>query len=417
MIRRINAFAALVFATAFLSACVSPPRKPVGPAIGAFPPINAVAAGLMAGPSFDTLGIDAAAAQRARTAFSASCPALMRREDASGLTRGSDWQAACLAATATQNAATQNAATQNPADAPGFFRTHFETVQVGTGAAFATGYYEPEIAGSKTPLPGYAAVYARPADLVERSELSCPPDYPAGMAPAVPACKRVTRRGRLQDDAFIPYFDRGEIEDGALAGRGLEFAWVADPIEFFVLQIQGSGKLRLPDGRVMRLAYDGQNGREYTGIGRVMRERGLLQPGKATMQDIVAWLRANPEPGRAIMRENKSWIFFKELTGPGPIGALNLPVVARASVAADPQFIPLGAPVILRAMDRIEANGLWIAQDTGGAIKGANRVDTFWGDGEQALAIAGGMASRGSALLLVPRGTLARFKSRAPIKR
>jgi membrane-bound lytic murein transglycosylase A len=123
------------------------------------------------------------------------------------------------------------------------------------------------------------------------------------------------------------------------------------------------------------------------------------------MQAIKDWIRANPDQGRALMRENLSYIFFKELTGPGPLGALNVPVTPRATVAADPNFVPLGAPVFLK-MDRPEANGIWIAQDTGGAIKGPNRFDTFWGAGPEAVAIAGGMSASGEALILLPKGAL-----------
>jgi membrane-bound lytic murein transglycosylase A len=145
-----------------------------------------------------------------------------------------------------------------------------------------------------------------------------------------------------------------------------------------------------------------------------MKDRGLLGPGQTSMQGIMAYLRANPEEGRAIMRENKSWIFFKELTGAGPLGALGLPVTPKGTVAADPMFVPLGAPVLL-STDRTEANGLWVAQDTGGAIKGSNRFDTFWGAGSEARTIAGGMSGRGSAFLLLPKGVLARLKAEAPV--
>jgi len=169
----------------------------------------------------------------------------------------------------------------------------------------------------------------------------------------------------------------------------------------------------LPDGNVMRIGYANQNGREYIAIGRIMREHGILQPGRTTMQDITAFLRANPEQGRAIMRENKSYIFFQELKGAGPLGALGLPVTPRATVAADPKFVPLGAPVLL-TLDRTEANGLWVAQDTGGAIKGANRFDTFWGAGDEAARIAGGMSGRGTAYVLLPKGSVARLSAYAP---
>jgi membrane-bound lytic murein transglycosylase A len=121
------------------------------------------------------------------------------------------------------------------------------------------------------------------------------------------------------------------------------------------------------------------------------------------MQAIKDWIRANPDQGRELMRENLSYIFFKELTGPGPLGALNVAVTPHSTVAADPNYTPLGAPVFLK-MDRLEANGLWVAQDTGGAIKGPNRFDTFWGAGPEAVAIAGGMSASGEALILVPKG-------------
>jgi membrane-bound lytic murein transglycosylase A len=206
----------------------------------------------------------------------------------------------------------------------------------------------------------------------------------------------------------VPFADRGQIEDGALAGRGLEIAWAADPVEFFMFQVQGSGQLRLPDGSIMRLTYAGQNGRTYNSVGAYMRERQMLQPGQYTMQGVVAYMKANPEKGRAIMRENKSFVFFSELKGEGPLGSLNVVVKRQASVATDPMYVPLGAPVFL-SMDRADASGLWVAQDIGGAIKGANRFDTFWGAGEDAKRIAGGMTARGTAFVLVPKGTLARL--------
>jgi membrane-bound lytic murein transglycosylase A len=211
---------------------------------------------------------------------------------------------------------------------------------------------------------------------------------------------------------FVPFYERAEIENGALAGRGLEIAWAADPIEFFFLQIQGSGLLRLPDGSRMRIGYAGQNGRDYVGIGGVMRDRGLLGDGpgqySGSMQGIVQYLREKPEEGAALMRLNKSWIFFRELNTDGPLGALEVPVRRESSVAVDPRFVPLGAPVWLD-LDRDVADGMWIAQDTGGAIKGANRFDTFWGNGGNAREIAGGMSGRGKALLLLPKGTVARL--------
>lgn len=350
-------------------------------------PATARMLGVSGGPDIATLAVAPEQARRALAAFRISCPSLIRRPDASGLARGEDWKPACDAAPGWSDA-----------DAMGFFRTHFESVRVGDGKGLATGYFEPEILGSRTPAPGYAVpVYKRPDDLVE-ADLSLFSDSLKG--------KRV--RGRVEKGALVPYHDRGAIEDGALAGRGLEIAWAADAVEFFFLQIQGSGRLRLPDGGVMRIGYDAQNGRDYTGIGKLLLERGELERGKAGMQGIMDWLRANPEKGRAVMRENRSFVFFRELTGAGPLGALGLPVTPRATVAADPAFVPLGAPVFL-ALDRAETAGIWVAQDTGGAIKGANRFDTFWGAGADARTIAGGMTARGDALVLLPRGALARI--------
>jgi membrane-bound lytic murein transglycosylase A len=319
-------------------------------------------------------------AARALAAFQMSCPVAMRRTDQSGLTFASDWQAVCT-----------QAASLDAAYAPGFFYYGFDWVKVGDGHAFATGYYEPEIEGSRVPLPGYTPIYRLPPDLIRCTKLD-----------------GTTGRGRIDETGTcVLYFTRAEIEDGALAGKGLEIAWAKDPVDLFFLEIQGSGRIRFPDGTEMRIGYAGQNGREYVGIGRLLRDRGILPPGGANMQSIKAWIRANPEQGRALMRENLSYIFFKELIGPGPIGAMNVPVTARATVATDPNYVPLGAPVFLR-LDRPVADGLWVAQDTGGAIKGPNRFDTFWGAGPQATAIAGGMSASGDALILLPRGVAAR---------
>ena len=381
----------------------APPSRPVNATpiapvavTGASGP-NAKSVGVAAAPSLDSLSIDPASAARALRAFRISCPSLVKRNDQSELTLASDWKPAC-----------ETSASVNERDASAFFTQQFDTVQVGDGKAFATGYFEPEIAGSRTPSAGFAVpVYKRPPDLKE-----------IDLGQFSDSLKGKKIRGRVSGDTFIPFADRADIESGSLSGRGLELAYAADAAEFFFLQVQGSGRLRLPDGSVMRIGYDGQNGRDYTGIGKLMKDRGLLAPGQSTMQGIVGWLHSHPEEGAAIMQENRSWVFFKEVTGAGPLGALGLPVSARASVAADPAFVPLGAPVLL-SMDRADANGLWVAQDTGGAIKGSNRFDTFWGAGEAAAQTAGGMAAHGTAFILLPKGVLARLianRSDAPIK-
>ncbi|MCC2980173.1 murein transglycosylase A [Sphingomonas sp. IC4-52] len=375
----------------------SPPTRPAGPVRQPVPStplapipstavpdaVTAVTAGLAAGPSVSSLPITNEGAERALAAFRISCPSLVRRTDPTGLTRGADWKPACDAAA-------------RGGDARAFFARWFEAVQVGDGKAFATGYYIPEIAGSRSHRPGYAPIYARPSDLV---------DVDLGQFSADLKGKKI--RGRVEGTNFVPYYDRTMIEEGALTGKARILGYAVDPVELFFLQVQGSGLVRMSDGDVLRIGYDSQNGRDYTGIGKLMLDRGLIGRGEASMQGIVAWLHANPEQGRAIMRENKSYVFFRVLDGP-PLGAMGLPVSDQATVAADVRFVPLGAPVFL-SMDRTDATGLWVAQDTGGAIKGTNRFDTFWGAGDEARAIAGGMSARGTAFLLVPTGTLARL--------
>ena len=354
---------------------------------------NAAFAGVRRGPDVGKLRMTPGDASTALASFIESCPKLLRRTDASGLTSQNDWRAACDASS-----------NWSLGQAGNFFAKFFETAQVGDGAAFATGYFEPEIKGSRTRLPGYdTPVYAMPSDLVR----GWPDDVTTENRTGRPPLGRFDSAGK-----FVSYYDRAEIEGGALAGRGLEIGWAKDPVEFFFLQIQGSGRLIAPDGTVTRIGYAGQNGREYAGIGGIMRERGLLGDGPGqyagSMQGIMHDIRENPEAGGDLMRLNKSWIFFRVLDGDGPLGALEVPVRRESSVAADPRFVPLGAPVWLD-MDRSEANGMWIAQDTGGAIKGANRFDTFWGAGEDSRLIAGGMSARGRALVLLPKGTVKRL--------
>ncbi|MBO9695441.1 MAG: murein transglycosylase A [Sphingopyxis sp.] len=363
------------------------PRAPLPAAAVPADATTAAASGVIAGPDFSTLGVTAGQAATALAAFRISCPSVQRRADTSGLTQGADWAESCNAAKSWK-----------ASDALTFFTTHFATVQVGAGTAFVTGYYEPEIAASRTKQPGYdVPVYRRPADLVE-----------VDLGQFADDLKGRKIRGRVDGGDFTRYYDRTAIESGALDGRGLEIAWAADAAEFFFLQVQGSGRLRLPDGGIMRIGYDTQNGRGYVGIGKLLLDRGELPRGQASMQGILDYLRADPVRGAAVMNENPSWVFFRELTGPGPLGALGVPVTGRASVAADPKYVPLGAPVVL-SLDRAEPNGLWVAQDTGGAIRGANRFDSFWGAGDEGRAIAGGMAARGSALLLLPRASIARL--------
>lgn len=342
--------------------------------------------GAVRGPQIASLQVDGKKTAAAMAAFRTSCPGLLRRSDQSGLTQNGDWQAPC------------DAVKTWSGDAISFFGTYMDAIQIGDGKAFVTGYFVPEIAGSKTRQRGYQVpVYRRPADLTE-----------VDLGAFSESLKGKKIRGRVSGNDFIPYDDRAAIEGGSLNGKGLEIAYAADATEFFFLQVQGSGILKLTDGSTMMIGYDSQNGRDYTGIGKLMKDRGYLKSGESTMQGIIAWLNRNPEDGKKIMQENKSFVFFRELKGTGALGAMGYPVIGDTSVAADPKYVPLGAPVFL-SMDRAEPNGIWVAQDTGGAIKGANRFDTFWGTGARARQMAGGMAAKGSALLFLPKVSVKRL--------
>ena len=327
-------------------------------------------------------------ADAARAAFRRSCPALKVRDDRSGLTRAGDWDAACAAANA-------------PGDAANFFRTHFTPVTIAAGSGFATGYYEPEIAGARRAAPGYATpFYRRPPDLIE-----------VDLGRFAADLKGRKLRGKLEDKAVVPYPDRAAIMAGALAGKGLELAFAADPYEAFFLEIQGSGRLRLADGSIMRIGYDSQNGRDYVAIGKVLLDRGDLPKGGVSMDSILGWLRANPDKAPALLAANPSQVFFREITGAGPIGALGVAVTPGVSVAADPAFVPLGAPVLVGTTlpGAIPLNALMVAQDTGGAIKGANRIDLFRGSGATARAEAGPQAATAHIVVLLPRAAAARL--------
>lgn len=338
----------------------------------------------LAGPDYDSIDLRPALA-----AFRASCPALVRRIDISELSRPEEWAETCASAA-------------SATDARSFFATALVPLVVGDGRGLDTGYYEPDLAASPMRDIGHATpLYRRPLDLV---------DVDLGAFDVALAGKHI--RGRLADNRFVPYYDRGEIDDGALTGRGLELAWAADPFAAFFLEIQGSGRLRMADGTVLRIGYDGQNGHAYTGIGKVLRDRGALGPGQATMTGIIEWLRAHPADAPAVLRANRSKVFFRVLAVPpgvGPPGALGVPLTPRVSVAADPAFVPLGAPLWLdTTVAGAPFRAIVVAQDTGGAIRGVNRLDLFWGSGDAAGAVAGAITAAGQVTLLLPAAAAAR---------
>jgi membrane-bound lytic murein transglycosylase A len=207
-------------------------------------------------------------------------------------------------------------------------------------------------------------------------------------------------------------YTRAEIDAGALAGRGLELLWVDNPVDAFFLEIQGSGRVRLPDGRIVRVGYDGANGKPYIQVGRLLIERGEIARDKVTMASIRAWMEVHPKEGAALRRENPSFVFFREIPEAGPLGAVGTVLTAGRSLAADRRFVPLGMPVWLDAQERFSPaviRRLVVAQDAGGAIRGPVRGDLFWGHGKAAADGAGAMNAYGSYYLLLPRAIATRL--------
>jgi membrane-bound lytic murein transglycosylase A len=213
--------------------------------------------------------------------------------------------------------------------------------------------------------------------------------------------------GKVIEGKLKPFASRADIDNGSLAGRGLELAWVDDADAAFFLHIQGSGRVALENGTTLRVGYDGQNGHVYQAIGRTLIQRGELTPENTSMQTIKQWLVAHPQQAASLRQENPSYIFFREIVGDGPIGAQNVALTPQRSLAVDPNFIPYGAPIWLSATHPTQPNTairrLLIAQDTGGAIRGAVRGDYFWGAGPEAEELAGVMKSRGAYWLLLPK--------------
>jgi membrane-bound lytic murein transglycosylase A len=223
-----------------------------------------------------------------------------------------------------------------------------------------------------------------------------------------------TRNGRYRvpvyrppDGRFVPYPTRSEIDAGALAGKGLVLLWVDDAVDAFFLHVQGSGRVVMEGGQVVRLGFAGRNGHSYVAIGRELIERGAIPRERMSMQAIRAWLKANPGQASEVMALNPSFIFFRVIDGEGPIGAEGVPLTPGRSLAVDPTFVPLGLPIWLDTTDPLNPEQplrrVVVTQDTGSAIKGPVRGDLFWGFGEIAAAKAGAMKQQGRYFILLPR--------------
>ena len=282
-----------------------------------------------------------------------------------------------------------------------FFETQLRPYAVqasdGNGAGLVTGYYEPLLRGSRIRTKGFEQpVRGVPDDLLT-----------IDLSAVFPELKDKRVRGRLEGNKVVPYWSRAEIaaRGDKLPSRTL--LYVDDAVELFFLQVQGSGRVSLPDGTTARLNYADQNGYPYQSIGRVLVDRGELKLEEASMQGIQAWARANPGRLQELLNANPSYVFFREVPNSkeGPVGALGVPLTAERSIAVDPRSVPLGAPVFLattRPNTSKPMNRLVLAQDTGGAIKGAVRADFFWGFGKEAGEQAGRMKQSGRMWVLLP---------------
>jgi len=282
-----------------------------------------------------------------------------------------------------------------------FFESNFVPHRVaGEPPGLVTGYYEPELNGSRQRTGKFQIpVYRRPDDLVQMK-----PDLLRALFNDSFSVMR--RKG----EQLVPYYTRAEIEAGALEGRGLELLYLDDPVELFFMQVQGSGRVRLTDGSWVRLGYAAKNGHSYTSIGKRLAERKENRPRSLTMEGLKTWLRADPARGRGLMQENKSYVFFHELpqaqTGEGPLGAQGVTLTPGRSLAVDAAYHSLGTPIFVTAPD-LEVGGalfrrLMIAQDVGSAIKGPQRGDIFFGTGEAAGAIAGTTKEAARFVVLLP---------------
>lgn len=259
-----------------------------------------------------------------------------------------------------------------------------------------TGYYEASLRGSLTRTDVFSVpLYALPKDLVELDKRAF--DLPPGLPSVI---------GQVESGQLVPYDARRLIEQNeSFKDRAEVLVWVDDLVDAHLLHIQGSGRVRMPDGTEKRIGYAGNNGRGFRGIGGILLRAGAIGRGQSSMPSVADWLRENPQEGRQFMENNPRFIFFRWIEGPGPIGALGVPLEPRRSLAVDPRYIPYGAPLWLDVNDPDgeSLDGLVVALDTGSAIRGAVRGDFFWGAGEAAFYKAGRMNSPGSYYLFLPR--------------
>jgi len=383
-------FLPLLALTALLAACQTPPPAP---ALVCPPPPETAAPAKPLPPSYVPARWEQLPDWGAQE-LAPSWAAL--QQSCRGLKNKPNWKDVCDRVW--QAETTDNAALR------AFFEANFTPYQLinpdGSETGLITGYYEPRLAGSRTPSERFRyPLYAVPDDLldVELTEL-------------YPQLKGLRLRGRIEGRKVVPYYNRADIDAGKSPVKGRELFWVENAVELFFLQIQGSGRIEQPDGALTKVGYADQNGHPYISIGKKLIELGELKAEEASMQGIKQWAVRNPEKLPGLLAQNPSYVFFRELPGdlPAPLGALGVPLTNEYSLAIDPRAVPLGAPVFLattRPNSDAPLNRLMLAQDTGGAIKGAVRADFFWGYGDQAGALAGKMKQKGRMWIFYPKGS------------
>lgn len=333
---------------------------------------------------------------QALAAFVASCGKLQLRDAGAAMTGGfagsaADWQGACVNARAVPAG--------NPAAARAFFENAFNAYAV-SGAngrdGLFTGYYLPLLRGSaQKKAPYLTPLYLRPADLVSVDLGQFSPDL-----------KGKSIQGRVLGQNLVPYYTRAEIERGALDKNNVPaIVYVDNAIDAFFLHIQGSGLVQMDDGRTLDVGYAAQNGRDYHAVGKTLVEQGAIAKDQVSMQAIRAWMESHPAQAQDLMDKNDSYVFFRELKDGGPLGAQGVALTPQRSMAVDKSKWAYGIPLYLDAADPdgVTLQRLMVAQDTGGAIKGAVRGDYFWGAGDAAADKAGRMKSTGRLYALLPK--------------
>lgn len=311
-----------------------------------------------------------------------------------GLKNKAAWQAVCQASLTVK--------AEDPAAIQAYWQQYFNVYQTqqldGTQQGLITGYYQPVLKGARNASARYPVpLYKPPADLIT-----------VNLSALFPELKYKRVRGRVQGQSLVPYYTRADIEQSQSPLAGNELLWVNDAVEAFFLQVQGSGIVELENGERVPIGYADQNGHPYQSIGKLLVERGEMVASEASMQGIKTWGQQHPDQLRALLDANPSYVFFKLLpTGlSGPLGALGVPLTAARSVAVDPFYIPLGAPVYLATTypnSPEPLQQLMLAQDTGGAIKGGVRADVYWGEGETAGKLAGAMRQQGQLWVWLPK--------------